>query len=103
MVSPIACDLTAMTPEQRERHGNVSEQLFAAAQERQELPDGFAWRYSPDPSTLMLVAEFISLECLCCPFFNFTLELEPERGPIWLRLTGREGVKDFLRAEIGGE
>jgi hypothetical protein len=28
---------------------------------------------------------------------NYTLELEPNRGPFWLRMTGGEGVKKFLR------
>jgi len=27
---------------------------------------------------------------------------EREGGPVWLRLTGREGVKAFIREEIGG-
>jgi hypothetical protein len=44
--------------------------------------------------------EFISLERLCCPFLGFALEVEPESGPVWLRLTGREGVKAFVREEV---
>ena len=39
-------------------------------------------------------------ERLCCPFLTFTLEVSPERGPLLLRLTGAEGVKDFIRAEL---
>jgi len=50
---------------------------------------------------LTKAAEFISLERLCCPFLRFSLEVEPEGGPIWLRLTGREGVKAFIREEVG--
>jgi hypothetical protein len=38
---------------------------------------------------------------LCCPFFGFALEMEPEGGAVWLSLTGREGVKPFIIAEIG--
>jgi hypothetical protein len=30
------------------------------------------------------------------------LEVEPESGRTWLRLTGREGVKAFIREEVSG-
>jgi hypothetical protein len=50
--------------------------------------------------TILRAAEFISLERLCCPFFNFVLEVEPESGPLWLKMTGQDGVKQFLQAEF---
>ena len=49
----------------------------------------------------MKVAEFIANERLCCPFFGFTVEIEPEGGALWLHLTGRDGVKPFIQAEVG--
>lgn len=38
---------------------------------------------------------------VCCPFFSFAIELESGGGAIWLHLTGRDGVKPFIQAEIG--
>jgi hypothetical protein len=29
------------------------------------------------------------------------IEIEPEGGSAWLKLTGREGVESFIQAEIG--
>jgi hypothetical protein len=49
----------------------------------------------------MKVAEFIANERLCCPFFGFTVEVEPQGGALWLHLTGRDGVKSFIQAEVG--
>lgn len=46
------------------------------------------------------VTEFVRRERLCCPFLAFTLEVSPDRGPLLLRLTGAEGVKDYIRAEL---
>jgi hypothetical protein len=46
---------------------------------------------------LKLVAEDMNLERLCCPFVHYTLEIERNRGPFWYRMTGGEGVKEFLR------
>ena len=37
----------------------------------------------------------------CCPFFGFAMEVEPDGGPLWLRLGGPDGVKAFVREEVG--
>ena len=99
--SPIACKLTALTTEQRVRRQALAQQARNVTQEIRELPDGYAFRYPADSALCLTIAEFMTLERLCCPFFSFTLELEREDGPLWLRITGREGVKQFLRAELG--
>ncbi|HEX8351887.1 MAG TPA: hypothetical protein VF611_03115 [Pyrinomonadaceae bacterium] len=100
--SPIACDMSAIAPGERAQHIDTGEHLFRAVLEIQELPDGYAFRLPADTVTLLKAAEFVSLERLCCPFMGFTLVVEPEGGPAWLRLTGREGVKAFIREEVGG-
>ena len=100
--SPIACDMSAIEPGLRAQHVATGKQVFQAASEIRELPDGYAFRLPADSGTLLKAAEFISLEKLCCPFLGFALEVEPEGGPAWLRLTGREGVKAFIREEVSG-
>ena len=100
--SPIACDMSAIEPEARAGHVEAGGRLLRAASEIRELPDGYAFRLVADTDTLVTAAEFISLERLCCPFLGFALVVEPEGGPIWLRLTGREGVKAFIREEVSG-
>ncbi|HYH84217.1 MAG TPA: hypothetical protein VEX60_01975 [Pyrinomonadaceae bacterium] len=100
--SPIACDMSAIEPSQRARHVAAAGELFRAVMEIRELPGGYAFRLPAGADTLLKAAEFVSLERLCCPFLGFMLEVEPEGGPAWLRLTGREGVKAFIREEVGG-
>lgn len=92
----LACDLTAIPADVREEHVISAPQLFAMAQEVHELTDGYAIRFGNEPGRFLAIAKFIENERLCCPFFNFTLELEPNNGPLWLRLTGAEGVKELL-------
>jgi hypothetical protein len=99
--SPLACNMLALDAEGRKRHQVVSEQLRAAGKEVQELPDGYAFRFPAEQATILLVSEFIARERLCCPFFRFELIAEQEGGPLWLRLRGREGVKEFIKAELG--
>jgi hypothetical protein len=54
-----------------------------------------------DEETIQMTAEWITLERRCCPFIAFGIEVGHEGGPLWLSLTGREGVKPFLKIELG--
>ena len=97
---PVACDLAALSAGQRERQRLLQRRLRADVKEIQELSDGYAFRYSSEPSVLLTVAEFITLERLCCPFFDFGLDLERDEGPLWLRMTGGEEAKRVLEAGL---
>jgi hypothetical protein len=100
--SPIACDMSVLSADQRATHMATSRELFSRLEEIRELADGYEFRLADDSSTIAMAAEFVSLEKLCCPFLHFALESKPEGGPVWLRLRGREGVKAFIREEISG-
>jgi len=96
----LACDLTAIPVSVREEHVLTAPQLLGLAQEVQELPDGFAIRFLNEPGMFMQMATFVENERLCCPFFNFGLQAEPNNGPLWLCLAGQEGVKELLRTTL---
>lgn len=93
----IACNPNALTPVQRERWMELGQQVYGAFQEIQELPDGYAFRLPLSAEMLLLVAEDLNMERLCCPFVQYTLEILPNGGDLWFRWTGGEGVKEFLR------
>ncbi len=94
----IACDPTAIPADQRDRWAETGKQVYAAVQEVQELADGYRFRLPADSVMLLNVAEYITNERLCCAFLRFAVEVEPNRGPFWLRLTGDAGVKEYLRS-----
>jgi len=94
------CDLTVLNESEREEFASVTESLFSAMQETRELENGFAFRFLNQPGQLVQITEFIERESQCCPFLNFTLEVEPSSGPLWLHISGEEGTKEFLRAEL---
>jgi hypothetical protein len=98
--SPFACNRLALTAAQRQRQfGELGPTLRSMRKSVQELPDGYDFEFPADPATVQLVAEWASGERLCCPFFEIQLRLEPEGGPLWLRLTGRSGTKEFIKAD----
>ena len=96
----IACDPSAVPADQREHWIETGKQVYAAAQEVRELADGYQFRLPTDSAMLLKVADYISNERLCCAFLHFALEVEPNQGPFWLHLTGREGVKEYLRSVL---
>ena len=98
--TPFFCDRTALTPHQRKRQLELNKILRASILGSQELPDGFEFEFPSDPSNYQLLTEFTPLERACCPFFDISIRLERERGKLWWRLTGREGVKQFIHAEF---
>jgi hypothetical protein len=97
----IACDFTAMDDGQREWYLALRRRLGEDFHEARELEDGYAFRHSPGEGVLVALAEYVSLERLCCPCFDFAIEVG--RGEVWLRMTGPEGAKEILEAAMGGE
>ncbi len=92
---PIACSLPG--EEQIARGEVIAEDLFGGADRMDELPDGYAFRFAVTEDRIDRLARFIAAERRCCPFFTFELVFEPAEGPVWLRLRGPDGVKEFIR------
>lgn len=98
----LACTIDlALSVEQRNRHRNVAQEVLSAVQEIKELPNGYSLRLPLEQVMIQTAAEFISQERICCGFLAFNLDIEPNNGPLWLSLTGPEGVKELLQSELG--
>ena len=95
------CRLDALDTAERARYQELRKQLHAGVEEVKELADGYAFRLAADSKTILLAAEWITFERRCCPFFNFALDIESEKQSLWMRVTGREGVKAFMQLEMG--
>lgn len=98
--SPFACNRLALTPDQRKRHfDELGPQLLSLKKGVRELPNGYEFEFPADLNTVQLVAEWAVGERACCPFFDIDMRLEREGGSLWLGVTGREGVKQFIQAD----
>lgn len=95
----LACNIGAIPKEIRPVHQANTERVFASAQEVQELATGYAWQLPNETDLLQTVVAFLNYERLCCPFFRFTLQIEPDQGPIWLKISGAIDVREFIRSE----
>ena len=99
----IACNLDALSAGERKRRAELAEAIVPQARSIRELADGYALQLAVKAPLAHEALEWLLLERRCCPFLRLELELESEEGPLWLRLRGGPGVKEFLAAAgIGG-
>ena len=94
----LACDLGALSVEERARRSTLASQVFARFREVQEIPDGYAGCLDPDSVIVQDALDWLLLERRCCPFLRLELSFEPANGPVWFRFRGGPGVKEFLAA-----
>jgi hypothetical protein len=98
---PIACRPGALDDQERQRSQALRAELAAAAIRADELPDGYRFTCRPDAAIFQKAAEWVGLERRCCPFLAFELSWAQGDGRApQLSLTGPEGTKAFLAAEL---
>lgn len=93
-MSQVACSLSPDAL--AERRAFLREHLFARVVERIGFGAGYAYQFPNDDGVLKGLLDFVAAERSCCSFFRIELVLEPTPGPIWLRLSGAAGVKEFI-------
>jgi hypothetical protein len=96
--SSFYCNLKELSAQERQRHHELTMKLASARLETKELADGYAFRLAGESVTLAELAEWVTAEKKCCPFFDFVVEAERDGGALWLKLRGREGVKAFIQS-----
>ncbi len=98
-----ACNLKVFQPEERRQHIKLTHEIMAAIVAHQELPQGYSFQLDTSQVSVVEVAEWVGREKKCCPFFDFQIRFDgaPE-GKLFLALTGRAGVKQFILAEFQG-
>ena len=96
--APMSCNLTAEA--QHERKSTVIASLRTQVLERQELENGYAFRFVGSDDTVAELSRFIELESECCPFYVFDLDVAEDKSAAWLKMTGPEGVKEVIRTDL---
>jgi hypothetical protein len=93
---PIACNMKALTSEQRKQLEQLGEKVISAITTSRELSDGYAFRVDPAKASLMDVAQWLDVWRRCCPFYDFQIDFHAADANVWLSVKGRPGVKEFL-------
>ena len=96
--TPIAC--TVPHDELAELGEGVMADIIGGFEESNELPDGYELRLPGSAEWVAKVTQFVANERACCSFLEFELVFEANQGPIWLRLRGPEGAKEFMKGML---
>jgi hypothetical protein len=96
----IACLPYALTKEERTRSHELREALGAALVRSDETAGGYTYHYRDDPNVFQQLAEWIPMERRCCPFLTFEVRWNAGESQPSLSLSGPEGTKTFLKAEL---
>jgi hypothetical protein len=98
MPLPIACNLGALSLEQREREQNLLAEFKSLQRRARPIDAGYSFEIPDGPATLARLGEFLALERLCCPFLSFRLAVGSELAPVVLEVTGDDAAAQaFVR------
>ena len=99
--TPLACNIAALSPAERQRHFvELGPALAAARTGVSELPDGYEFRFPSDHKTVAMLLEWIEQERRCCPFFDIAVHFAPNGGDVSVRITGPAGTKGVIDGAI---
>jgi hypothetical protein len=94
------CNIKALNPAERAHQKQLTQKLIASRTQIVETPKGYEFQFDPSNVSLSEVVEWVVTEEKCCPFYYFHIDLEREGSLVCLGLTGKEGIKRFIRSEF---
>jgi hypothetical protein len=98
--SKFVCNINALAPVERAHHKQLTGRLVSSRTEIVETETGYEFHFDPSVVSIAELADWVAAESKCCLFFDFNIDLEREGTVVCLRLTGDEGVKQFIRSEF---
>ncbi len=78
----------------------ILDRLIGAKPSVSELANGYELTFASNGKLFPLAEDWVSRESRCCPFFDFNLIVAREDGPLVVKITGPNGVKDFIAEDL---
>ncbi|HLK14446.1 MAG TPA: hypothetical protein VKT78_06550 [Fimbriimonadaceae bacterium] len=98
--TPFVCNIGTLTVEERSRLPEIIGRLLNASPTARELPNGYELTFAKSDGLFPLATEWLSAENRCCRFFDISIKVARDGGPMSIRLTGPEGVKAFIADDL---
>ena len=97
----LTCELGAFDGRQAARYSEVRAALEASATGAEPIIGGYAISFPNEPEVVMMLAEFTTLERLCCAFLDLAVKLPAGSDRVELHMSGGPGTREFLTTELG--
>jgi hypothetical protein len=95
---PIACDMTALSGDERRRYDVLRPHVLGALERVDETASGFRLRLG-NAVSIHDAAEWLEMEHRCCAFLDIRLALNGD-GTTWIEMGGSSAIKTFLQGEF---
>lgn len=96
----LTCKLTSK--ELQERRKTVLADLKSKVLTKLEFENGFEYSFPGGDETIDQLTEFVKTERQCCDFFDYQLTISGDtKGTTKLKISGPDGVKEFIKEELG--
>jgi hypothetical protein len=95
---PVACTLSHDAIAQRQEELKTLRHRIC---EKRHISNGFILRFEGSTENLMVIAQVMAQERLCCRFLQFKLLAEPDMGSFWLEVSEPSENTQFLLALFG--
>jgi hypothetical protein len=95
---PLACSLSE--PDLAKRRRELAENVSGGVLKVNEIEDGYAFVFPGNAEWATSLVELVNAERACCPFLAFELVFESDLGPVLLKISGPERVKEFIETEL---
>src|SRR5215469_14317600 len=94
------CNMKALSTGERYHHRWLTLKLMMTKNDVIERADGYEFQFDSTAVSVAELADWVTNESKCCPFFDFHIAVEHDASLLTLRLSGDEGIKAFIRAEF---
>ena len=91
----------SLNPDEFKERKILLEKLKRLITGKSEIEKGFMFTFDGSADTLEEVIRIVKMERKCCPFLTFDFSIQKEDAPMFLKITGPDGIKDFLLEELG--
>lgn len=95
----LTCKLTSK--ELRDRKETVLAELRKKILVKVELENGFQYSFEGTDEMVDQLTLFVKTERQCCDFFDYQIQVKGSADKTDLKITGPQGVKGFIRDELG--
>jgi hypothetical protein len=95
-----ACKMNALSPSEREELPKLLHHLAELKPEVLNLKEGYEIRFGGKTDAFPTAAKWLAMEQRCCPFFELSLAVTSNDGPVVVKISGPTGTKAFIDDDL---
>jgi hypothetical protein len=92
--------MNGLTSAERSELPKLIDLLIESQPKVRELTNGYEIKFAHGKHLFPVATKWVAYENRCCPFFDLSVSIARNDGPMVVRITGPDGVKAFIAADL---